>query len=267
MEPLPEWAPEGTDLTRASSARMYDYFLGGTHNFPVDRELAQRVIKLAPDVPLFARANRAFLLRVVRYLVGQGVRQFIDLGSGVPAVDTVHETAQREAPDARVLYVDKDPVAVAQSRLMLRGNENAAVLQADLRQMKGLLESAELAALIDPSRPVAVLLVAVLHFVPEEANPAEGLRQLIDVVAPGSYLVISHGVSEGLPPQAPQITELFSFADPVTLRSRNQIEELFTGWQLVEPGLVGVSEWRPDRPDATLAGAGSLVLGGVARTP
>jgi hypothetical protein len=242
---------------------MYDYFLGGTHNFPVDRELARRIIAVDPDIRAIVRANRAFLLRVVRYLVSQGIRQFIDIGSGVPAVDNVHEAA----PEARVIYVDRDPVAVAHSRLMLRDNPNARILQADLRQLKELLQSPELAELIDPAQPVAVLLVAVLHFVPEEAKPQEGLRQLLETVAPGSFLVISHGVSEGLPPEAPEITRLFNTADPVTLRSRDQVRDLFQGWELVEPGLVGVPDWRPDPTDRPTVEQASLVLGAVGRKP
>jgi SAM-dependent methyltransferase len=250
VEQLPDWAPEGIDLTRASAARMYDYYLGGAHNFAVDRELARQALALVPDGQLIAQANRAFLHRAVRYLLSQGVRQFIDIGSGIPTVGNVHETAQREAQNARVLYVDHDSVAVAHSELLLRDNPNAQVLHADLRQPKEILESPQLRDLIDVSQPVGVLMVAVLHFVSEDDRPDEAIRRFRDLLSPGSYLVISQGTGESRKAEVKGVAELYkSTTNPVTFRTRARIAELFEGWDLVEPGVVWLPEWRPDWPD------------------
>ena len=244
VESLPDWAPEGTDPSTPSVARVYDYYLGGTHHFEVDRELGRQLLALTPDVASAVRANRAFLHRAVRYLVAQGVRQFIDIGSGIPSVGNVHETAQRQAPGCRVLYVDHDPVAVAQSERMLRGNPDVQVLQGDLRSPEKVLASADL---IDFSQPVALLLVAVLHFIGEDERPTELIRQYRDRLPPGSYLAISHVTDDDPHPAAEKITNLYaSSAIPVTLRSRAQIADLFDGWDLVEPGVTWVSEWHPD---------------------
>jgi hypothetical protein len=250
VESLPDWAPEGIDLTKASAARMHDYHLGGAHNFGVDRELARKVLAVYPDAPLLAQASRAFLHRAVRFLISQGIRQFIDIGSGIPTMGNVHETAQHEDPASRVLYVDRDPVAVAHSELMLRDNPNAGVLQADLRDPQAILDSAQRRELIDLTQPVAVLMVAVLHFISEDDRPDEAITRFHDAVGPGSYLVMSHGLTVDQPTEADQIITLYkSTADPLTYRPRPRILELFTGWDLVEPGLVWVPEWRPDWPD------------------
>ena len=267
MESLPDWAPRDVDLTVASPARMYDYFLGGAHNFGVDRELAHKVLEISPGTPMVAQANRAFLHRAVRFLVAQGVRQFIDIGSGIPTVGNVHETAQAEDARSRVLYVDHDPVAVAHSELILDGDRTARVLQADLRQPEQILNAPQLDELIDLSEPVVVLMVAVLHFVSEADHPIELIDQFRDAVVPGSYLVISHVTDEGRVSQGQRVKDLYrSAADPITLRSRSRIQELFTGWDLVEPGVVWVPEWRPNWPDEVGPDpSSSTILGAVAR--
>jgi SAM-dependent methyltransferase len=250
VERLPDWVPQGADLTRASAARMYDYYLGGAHNFAVDRELAAQALAAYPNGRLIAQANRAFLHRAVRHLVSQGIRQFIDIGSGIPTVENVHETAQKQAPDARVLYVDHDPVAVAHSELILRGNPNTGVLRADLRRPKEILNAPELPALLDLSQPIGILMVAVLHFVAEDDRPEEAIAALREHVAPGSYLVISQGTGEGREAEAKRVAELYrNTTNPVTYRSRDRIRELFDGWQLEDPGVVWVSDWRPDWTD------------------
>jgi SAM-dependent methyltransferase len=252
-DPLPDWAPDGTDLSKPSAARMYDYYLGGAHNFSVDRELARQALELVPDGPRLMQANRAFLHRAVRYLIDQGIRQFIDIGSGIPTNGNVHETAERILPDAgaRILYVDHDPVAVAHSELILGDRHpNVKVLQADLRRPRDILDSAQRRALIDLSRPVGVLMVAVLHFVPESDRPDELIRQFHDAVRPGSHLVISHGTAESRPEQAAQLARLYrSSADQATYRSRDRVRELFDGWDLVDPGVVWVQDWHPDWTD------------------
>ena len=249
-EPLPNWAPAGLDLTVPSAARMYDYYLGGAHNFAVDRDLANQVLRLIPDGRSNAKANRAFLHRAVRYLVGQGIRQFIDLGSGIPTVGNVHETAQTLAPETRVLYVDHDPIAVTHSELILADNPTTAVLHADLRRPADILNSGQLARLIDLSQPVAVLMVAVLHFIPEKDQPHAAIQAFHDAVAPGSYLTLSHVSGHGRAQTADEAADLYrSAADTLTLRGRDQVRDLLTGWELVAPGVVWAPEWHPDWPD------------------
>ena len=250
MESLPDWAPEGLDLTKASAARMHDYHLGGAHNFGIDRELAHRVLEVFPDAAMRAQASRAFLHRAVRFLISQGVRQFIDIGSGIPTMGNVHETALREDPASRVLYVDRDPIAVTHSELILRDTPSAQVLRADLRQPQEILHSPQRRALIDLSQPVAVLMVAVLHFISEEDHPDDTIKLIRDALAPGSYLVISHGLAEDQQTQVDKVLDLYRLStDPLTFRSRARILDLFNGWDLVDPGLVWVPEWRPDWPD------------------
>ncbi len=268
VEPLPEsWVPPGIDLTRASAARMYDYYLGGAHNFEVDRQVARQVLELYPTASLMAQANRAFLHRAVRYLAGQGIRQFIDIGSGIPAEGSVHETAQQQAGDPQVLYVDHDPVAVAHSELILAGNPGTRVLQADLRRPAEILDSAQRHELIDLSQPVAVLMVAVMHFIAEHERPEEMIRPFLDAVAPGSYLVLSHVLIQNPQPRSEQVQDLYdSTADPLTYRTRERILELFDGWDVVEPGLVWVPQWRPTWPDEVGTDpAASTFVGAVAR--
>jgi SAM-dependent methyltransferase len=251
MGAMPEWVPETVDTTKPSAARMYDYYLGGAHNFGVDRELAGRVLALFPDGPMMAQANRSFLHRAVRTMLDAGVRQFLDVGSGIPTSGNVHEIAQQAVPGARVLYVDHDAVAVAHSELMLRGNPDAAVLHGDLRRPREILESPELRGLLDLSQPVGILLIAVLHFVSEDDRPAEILAELRDAVAPGSHLAVSHGTGVGRTTATmEQLAEIYrSTATPLTYRDHDQVRELFAGWDLLAPGVVWAPEWRPSWHD------------------
>jgi S-adenosyl methyltransferase len=266
VESLPDWAPEDVDLNTPSAARMYDYYLGGAHNFGVDRELARQVLDLYPDGQRIAQSNRAFLHRSVRYLVAQGVRQFIDIGSGIPTEGNTHETAQQVAPESRVLYVDHDPVAVAHSELLLSGVPGTGVLRADLRRPQDIVKSAELGSLIDLSEPVGLMMVAVLHFVSEDDDPVGAIAQFHAAVAPGSYLVISHGSDEVRQAEAQRAKELYESAnDKGTFRSRARLRELFEGWELVDPGVVWVPQWRPDWPDEDGASSSSVLAVGVGR--
>lgn len=246
----PGWAPAELDLDRPNAARMYDYYLGGSHNFAVDRELAGRVLEAWPDMPRAAQANRAFLRRAVRYLAGQGIRQFLDIGSGIPTVGNVHEVAQAINPDARVVYVDIDPVAVAHSRAILAGNPNATVIQADARRPEQIVGDPEVGRLLDLDRPVAVLLLAFLHFFQDDAEAEALVRGLRDVLAPGSYLVISHASYDDMPTDVRERLEgLYTRTPtPVRSRTREQIADFFAGFDLVEPGLVYVPAWRPEGP-------------------
>lgn len=246
----PGWATGDVDLDRPSAARVYDYYLGGSHNFAVDREMAKRAIAMWPELPAIMQANRAFLRRAVRFLVGEGIRQFVDIGSGIPTAGNVHEVAQQAAPDARVVYVDIDPVAVAHSRAILAGDERTTIVQADLREPERLLADPELRRLVDLDQPVGLLMVAVLHFVPDADDPAGVLAHLRQAVAPGSYLVVSHASREGQPDQAGEHEALYArTGTPMTMRSRSQIAELLSGFDLVEPGLVFLPLWRPESPD------------------
>jgi hypothetical protein len=269
MGPPPNWIPETVDTSRPSAARMYDYYLGGAHNFGVDRELANKALALFPDGQLIAQANRSFLHRAVTFMLDQGVRQFLDIGSGIPTSGNVHEIAQQAEPGARVLYVDHDPVAVAHSELLLRGNSCAEALQADLRRPDEILGAPQLHSLLDLSRPVGVLMVAVLHFVSDEDRPEVLIRRLRDMLAPGSYLAISHGTGFGRTPMTDEVKEIYrATATPLTFRTHQEVRALFEGWDLVEPGVVWVSQWRPEWPDEVGDDPSDTVIAaGVGRKP
>ncbi len=246
----PDWVPPTIDIEQPSAARMYDYFLGGSHNFAVDRELANRILEIGPDAPVVAQLNRAFVRRAVRYLVDRGVRQFIDLGSGIPTAGNVHEIAQAVAPATRVVYVDLDPVAAAHCRYLLADNPLVAVLQDDLRRPERIMDSPEVGKLIDPAEPVALMMVSVLHFIQDEDDPAGLVDRFRRRLAPGSYLVIAHATQETRPSEAANATRLYArTGTPLRLRTRAEVAGLFTGFTLVEPGLVWLPEWHPEEPD------------------
>ncbi len=243
-----DWVPDGTETERPNAARVYDYYLGGSHNFEADREMARRAIALWPDVPKIIRANRAFLHRAIRFIAAQGVRQFIDLGSGMPTVGSVHEVARSVRPDARVVYVDIDPVVVAHARMILDRDPIAAVIRADLCQPAEVLDHPDLRRVLDLHEPVAVLMIAVLHFVPDESRPAQIVADYRDALAPGSYIAMTHATQDGQrPEQASEHRELYArTATPMTMRSHDEIAQLLAGWVLVDPGLVRMPLWRPD---------------------
>jgi SAM-dependent methyltransferase len=237
------------DIERPSQARIYDYLLGGSLNFAADREAARQLIARAPDVPLVAQANRAFLRRAVRFLAGAGVGQFLDIGSGVPTRGNVHEIVQRIAPESRVAYVDIDPVAIAHGRQILAGNDRAVAVQEDLRRPDHILDHPEVRGLLDFNRPVAMLVVSVLHFIADSDDPAGILRRLSDALVAGSYLVLSHLTFGSDPDGAtPDGGRSDIFAKP---RRRSEVERFFAGFDLIEPGLVPVDQWRPEVPAMT----------------
>jgi SAM-dependent methyltransferase len=264
------------DFDQPSQARIYDYLLGGSHNFAVDRAAAQALISMVPEVPLIARANRAFLRRAVQFLVAAGVRQFLDIGSGLPAADNVHEVARQVAPDARVVYVDIDPVAVAEGRQILAGDERAAVVRADARQPKEILDHPAVGELLDLDRPVGLVLASLLHFIPDSDDPQAVVATLRDAVGPGSYLAVSHVTAVGqprLPPTVASVDRAGVFAIP---RPPAAVAGFFAGFELVAPGLVPVERWRPDPATDPIAGpvsggtadeALSCLLAGVGRRP
>jgi SAM-dependent methyltransferase len=265
----PDWVPPGIDTQRANVARVYDYLLGGTHNFLADQDVGRMIAAVEPNARAIGQANRAFLGRAVRLLAGAGIRQFLDIGSGIPTQGNVHEVAQRADPGARVVYVDVDPVAIAHSKAILAGNQNAAIIDADLRDPDKILTHDISRRLIDFSQPVGLLLIAVLHFIADADDPWRIVAALRDALAPGSYLVLCHGTEEGKPTVAHAAEQVYNRAVTTSLhmRSRAQIERFFGDFELVDPGVVDIPLWRPDAAVTSDPGKfwGGLV--GVARKP
>ncbi|HEX5119012.1 MAG TPA: SAM-dependent methyltransferase [Pseudonocardiaceae bacterium] len=244
----PDWLPPDVDVSRPNAARVYDVYLGGAHNFQIDREFAKRAKDLLPEVIAMARMNRAFLQRAVRELTRAGIDQFLDLGSGIPTVGNVHEIAQRINPEAKVVYVDNEAVAVAHSALILEGNPRAGVVQADVREPDQVLTAEVTRKLLDFSRPVAVIMCTIIHFVPDSDDPAGVVGAYRDAVAPGSYLALSHATSYSRQDVESVRAAYSQTANPVTARTKPQIERFFDGYELLEPGLVFTQQWRPDHP-------------------
>jgi SAM-dependent methyltransferase len=243
----PDWVPRGIDVDQPSIARVYDCYLGGFHNFTADRALVEQIRKVLPGAPLFARANRTFLTSAVRFCVQAGITQFLDIGSGIPTVGNVHEVARRADPQARVVYVDSDPVAVAHSEAILGDDAQAAVIQADLREPGRILQDPMVHKLLDFDRPIAMLMVAVLHFIPDSEDPAGIIDEFAASLAPGSHLIISHGTDDGpVEDQFATVTTMYQqTVAAVTMRSRDEVAKLFRDFDLVPPGLTWVSQWRP----------------------
>ncbi|MFJ1968014.1 SAM-dependent methyltransferase [Streptomyces sp. NPDC087903] len=246
----PAWAPRSIDISVPSVSRIYDYYLGGSHNFEVDREAARRAMEFMPGLPKVMQANRAFMRRAVRFAAEEGITQFLDIGSGIPTFGNVHEVARAAAPEAHVVYVDHDPVAVAHSQAVLAGDERTRVVAADLRKPREILASAEVQDLIDLDRPVALLLVAILHFVEDADDPYGAVAELREALAPGSLVVLTHASYEGIPlptERAEGAVDVYKdIRNPLIMRSREEIARFFEGYDMVEPGLVPMPRWRPD---------------------
>ena len=263
-------APSGLDVNTPNVARMWDYQLGGKDNFAVDRAAAEAVNKAlsqakAPDGHAVARENRNFIRRAVRFLAEEaGIRQFVDIGAGLPTQGNVHDVAHGAAPDARVVYVDYDPVVVVHGQALLTGTDKTAVVQADMREPEKLLAHCELQNLIDLDQPVAFLMVAVPHLLPDEQDPAGIVARLRDAMAPGSYLAITHTTRENWPDAAAVLGREFArlrVTTPMVPRDRAEILDLFDGFELVEPGLVYSSQWRPDSESEPDSGANWMFAG------
>ncbi|MES9542505.1 SAM-dependent methyltransferase [Actinomadura sp. NPDC000600] len=250
--------------------RMYDYLLGGKDNYAADREAVEEVVRHAPDTPLMARENRAFLRRAVRFLAESGIRQFIDIGSGLPTQGNVHEIAHQVAPDARVVYVDVEPVVLVHGRALLAGTPQVTVIQGDARRPGEILADPEVTGLIDFDRPVAVLMLAVLHFIGDGDDPPGIVARLRDAIAPGSYLAVSHVTgdfdADKRVRDAGAVYERATYQ--ITLRGRAAVTRLFDGFELVDPGLTTLSMWRPD-PGTTVPPAADRqwCYAGVGRKP
>jgi hypothetical protein len=248
----PSWAPPDVDIDRPTASRIYDYMLGGSYNFAADREVAEKAIAAMPKLPGVLRGNRAFLGRAVRWLAADaGVAQFLDLGSGIPTVGNVHDIAGRINAATRVVYVDIDPIAVAHSLAILHNNPNATAVQADLRQPHAILSDPAVTGTLDLSRPVAVLLVATLHFLPDGDRPADVLVGLREALPPGSYVAISHASedSQALARQR-DAQDIYARSDnAVVMRTYGEIAALLDGWDVVPPGIVRCPLWHPDSGD------------------
>jgi hypothetical protein len=241
------WVPEGVDTAMPSAARLYDYLLGGGHNFAADRALAEKFLQAQPNARAIARLNRAFLRRAVLFMVDEGIRQFLDLGSGIPTVGNVHEIAQKAAPEAHVVYVDFEEVAVAHSQLILEHDPRSTIIQEDMTKPDAVLRAARGSGLIDFDQPVGVLTAGVFHFVPPQADPDAIVAAYRDAVPAGSFLAVSQFTQDLQPEEMAGIVEVMKKSqNPMYPRTRSEIERLFAGFELVEPGIVPTPLWRPE---------------------
>ncbi|MFE6868377.1 SAM-dependent methyltransferase [Kitasatospora sp. NPDC057692] len=252
-----EWAraedwqpPTELDTGVPHTARMYDYYLGGKDNFEADRKAAEAAIAAYPALPLLARTNREFLGRAVEFAAGRGIRQFLDIGTGIPAVGSTSEVARRAAPDARVVYVDNDPIVATHARALLAGHPagHTSVIEADLREPEAILDHPALRDAVDLAEPVALMLVAVLHFIRDEDGAERIVRTLREALAPGSALILSHGSPDFASREsAAEGTRVYRSASaPLVLRPRAAVEPFFGDFEFAGPGLVQLPLWRPE---------------------
>jgi hypothetical protein len=249
----PDFLPDAVDLDRPNVARIYDWALGGTANWAIDRQYGEQAVQAFPLARTLARGNRDFLGRAVRYCLSQGIRQFLDLGSGIPTVGNVHEVAQAADPAARVVYVDYEPVAVAHSQLLLTGNPRAAAVQADITRPADVLNSEPVRTMLDMTQPVGLLAVALGHYLRPEADVPAVFATYRDALAPGSHLALTHLTNDFAVLADPRVAETMrSTQDHIFPRPRAAVLALFEGFDLVEPGLTTTANWRPDRVAAAV---------------
>ncbi|WP_133742966.1 SAM-dependent methyltransferase [Actinorugispora endophytica] len=260
--------PPGVDMDKPNVARAYDYALGGKDNFAVDRAFADKFFAMVPSALADVRQNREFLVRAVRFLAREkGVRQFIDIGTGLPTQENVHEVAHAVAPDARVVYADYDPIVSAHGDALLAGDDRVAFIQADLRRPEDIIDHPDTRALIDFDEPVAVLLAAVLHFVTDEEGPDRIVARLRDALPPGGYLAVSHVIPPPGVADLERLTAVIKGASaPYVLRTREEILRFFDGLDLLAPGLVPPLEWHADTTGGTDS-ENAMLLVGLGRKP
>jgi O-methyltransferase involved in polyketide biosynthesis len=242
------------DSSRPQSARIYNYWLGGKDNFPVDRAMGEQIEQLLPGIPEMARQQRAFLIRVVTWLAGEaGIRQFLDIGTGLPTAENTHEVAQRTAPESRIVYVDNDPVVLVHARALLTSQAagETAYIDADLRDPGKIL--AEASRTLDFTQPVAIMLLGVIHHLTDHAEAAAVVKRLVDAVAPGSYLVITHTTNTVTGAAMDEAVRQWNEASPtqIVIRTPEQITGYFDGLELLEPGVVSTTQWRPAPADSS----------------
>ena len=261
------WTPADVDLVTPNTARIYDYLLGGKDNYAADREVAEQLLAVIPEARTAARENQAFIGRAVRFLAREGIRQFIDIGSKLPARGNVHEVAAEVAPDAAVVFADADPVVLAHARALLARTERAAFVRCDPRRPEAVADDPEVRALIDFDRPVAVVLDRALHFIEDAAEAAAVLRRLHDVLAPGSHLVFTHITPEPEPESGGDVRKVFKpTSGHFWGRSRAEILRIVACFDLLDPGLTYTPQWRPDAAaPGTAAAERTFTLAGVGR--
>ncbi|GAA0967818.1 SAM-dependent methyltransferase [Actinocorallia libanotica] len=268
-----ERAPRGIDPTKAHPARRYNYWLGGKDNFAADRESAEIVASGFPTIRLSALENRKFLQRAVRHLAAEaGIRQFLDIGAGLPSAGNVHEVAQDVAPESRVVYVDNDPIVLVHARALLNSSPEGATayVDADLREPEKILNAPELTETLDLSRPTALILVATMHFITEDEDAYGLLGRLREALAPGSHIAMTHATLDYLPEErrAGVIENDEKSGVPFQMRTRTEFTRFFDGLELVEPGVTSVVEWRPDDPPGERPTVEDVSMyGAVARVP
>ena len=259
------------DTSVPNLARVYDFLLGGAHNFSADRQFAAMALQRVPHAGDVARLNRAFLRRAVFFMVDNGIRQFLDIGSGIPTVGNVHEIAQQADPACRVVYVDKEPIAVEHSRILLRGNERAAIVHADLRDPDDLLGRPEIEQLLDFSQPIGLLTLCVWHFVSDVDDPAGLMARYRAELVPGSYLALTHITRDYASPQLNQALDhaVQGTPDEFFPRDLTRVTSLFDGFELMPPGVVGCAGWRPEGPGdfSDEPGSNATIYAGVGRVP
>ena len=242
--------PRGIDLERPNAARVYDYIIGGKLNYAIDRMFGDKLMAMLPGAKAMALENRKWLRRAVRFGAEQGIRQFLDIGSGMPTEGHVHEVVQAIDPETRVVYVDNEPIAVAHSEIVLEDNEYAMMVQADAEYPDEIFEHPVTEELIDFTQPVMVIMAAFVHFIPDERDPAGLIAQYRDMLAPGSYLAISSGTREDQPEEMAEAVEMYQKSGTSVIhRSRKELLALINGFEVVEPGVVFTPQWRPEHPN------------------
>jgi hypothetical protein len=264
-----DWTP-GIDSSVPHPARRYNYWLGGKDNFAADRASAEQILTIYPHARTAAAQNRQFLRRVVRYLAAEaGLRQFLDIGTGLPSADNTHEVAQKITPDARIVYVDNDPLVLVHARALLTGSPpgRTAYLQQDLRDPHAILTDPQLHDTLDLTQPVGLLLIAVLHFLPDTHQARTAVKTLLDALPSGSYLAISHATYDTIDPDTATKAQRQLATEPFATRTRTEVAGFFDGLDLIEPGIVIVSDWRPDHTDNRPPAEQVPIYGALARKP
>jgi hypothetical protein len=270
-EKLPPWASVTADIEQPTIARIYDYLLGGYHNFESDREVAKASLQIYPDLALASQVSRAFLRRVTNYLLDHGITQFIDIGSGIPTLGHVHEIAQARDPQNRVVYVDIDQVAIAHSKVILQGNTSTLILEADAREPATIFNAIEAEGFLDLDKPTAVLFIALLHFIVDDDQMQQLFNTYRRRLAPGSYIAITHGTYENAPPGVAEgIMQLSSQTrHTAKYRKHEELVDLFREMELIDPGLVPTPSWRPENSEDLFyeEPERSLAYAGIGRVP